>query len=193
MEKNKKIWDYFDDSVDYPREVAHNTLPYGTVWSYISATFLNGFVNYVKPISVFVLDKYTMQDENISDRDVNIFDKGKFGNWHKWEGTKGGLIEAIKSGEKETYHTQLNWFGDDTILLSEIETDEKDGKGRYMFFWFDLDVSGCCIGKFETTDAKEQVVQSVVNWLEDCKLEDDNEIKNYTEIPISFLGGWISF
>lgn len=198
----KTIWDYFDDNIDYPNEVVHNPIPYGTVWCYISSTFLNGIINYVKPISCFVLDRYTADDENVSDRNFTVCNKGEFGKCHKWEGTKKELIKAITTGEKEMYHTDMNCFGDDIALLAEIETNEEDGKGRYMFFWFDCDVSDCCIGKFETTDTKEEVVQSMINWLDESKEENkgktveegyDNGIVNYSELPISFLKGWLKF
>lgn len=184
MVKNKTIQDYFNNSIDYPTEVAHNPVPYGTIQCYISSTFLNGMINYVKPISCFVLDRYTADDENIGDV------------------TKKELINAIISGEKEMYYTNMNCFNDDIVLLAEIETNEEDDKGRYMFFWFDCDVSDCCIGKFETTDTKEEVVQSIRNWLDVCKEEYkgkifeegcDNGILNYSELPISFLNGWLKF
>jgi hypothetical protein len=202
MAKKKTIWDYFRYNISYPREVAHNSLPYGTVWCFISSTFLNGIVNYVKPISCFVLDRYTSCDKNISNRGVSVRNKGEFGKWHKWHGTKKELITAIISGEKEMYHTNMDCFGDDITLLAEIETDEKDNKGRYMFFWFDSDISDCCIGKFETTDNKEDVIQSMRNWLDEDKEENrgvaiedgyDNGIVNYSELPISFLKGWVKF
>ncbi len=202
MVKRKTIWNYFDDSIDYPKEVAHNPIPYGTVWCYISSTFLNGMINYVKPISCFVLDRYTADDENISDRNFTVCNKGEFGKWYKWEGTKKELIKVITSGEKEMYHVNMNCFGDDIALLAEIETNEEDGKGRYMFFWFDCDDSDCCIGKFETTDTKEDVIQSMRNWLDERKEENkvetveegyDNGIVNYSELPISFLKGWLKF
>ncbi len=202
MAKKKTIWDYFEDNIDYPSEVAHKPLPYGTVWCYISSTFLNGIINYVKPISCFVLDRYTADDENIGDGNFTVCNKGEFGKWHKWAGTKKELITAITSGEKEMYHTDMNCFGDDIALLAEIETNEEDGKGRYMFFWFDCDVSDCCIGKFETTDTKEDVIQSMKNWLDETKEENkgkiveegyDNGIVNYSELPISFLKGWLKF
>jgi len=202
MEKKKTIWDYFEDNIDYPSQVAHKLLPYGTVWCYVSSTFLNGIVNYVKPINCFVLERYTRADEDIGDRNFRVCNKGEFGKWHKWEGTKKELIEAFTAGEIELCHTDMSCFGDDIALLAEIEANEADGKGRYMFFWFDCDVSDCCIGRFETTDTKEQVAQAMVNWLDESKegnkgkiVEEgcDNGIVNYTELPISFLKGWLEF
>lgn len=200
MAKKKNIWDYFDDNIDYPNEVAHNPLPYGTVWCYISSTFLNGFINYVKPIKVYQLDRYECEDEP---KEVDYRDKGDYGaNWKKFTGTKSELRKLVLDEKIQFAHTKLHLFGDDIALLAEIENNEEDGKGRYMFFWFDCDVSDCCIGKFETTDTKEEVIQSMVNWLEETKEENkgkivepnyDNGIVNYTELPISFLEGWLNF
>ncbi|PCJ57324.1 MAG: hypothetical protein COA65_09705 [Rhodospirillaceae bacterium] len=200
--ENKIIWDYFGVDIEFPQEIAHNTLPYGTVWCYIASTFLDGFINHVKPISCYVLDRYTPGDQIIDDKEVRVWDKNKAGEMHKWKGTKKGLIDALISGEKETCHTDLDCFDDDVVILAEIETKKKDSFGRYMFFWFDCDVSDCRIGKFETSDSKGMVVKSVVNWLEGCKKENknkimlsdhDNGIVNYTEFPVSRLDGHLSF
>lgn len=197
----KTIWDYFDHSIDYPSDVTHNPIPYGTVWCYISSSFLNGMINYVKPISCFVLDRYTADDEKVF---AEVYNKRKPGGRQgrvRWEGTKKELIEAVVSGEKEMFHTDIGCFGDDFVLLAEVE-GERDGKGRYAFFWFDCDVSDCCIGKFETTDPKEKVVQAMKNWLDENKEKNkgavvkkgcDNGIVCYSELPVSFLQGWLRF
>ena len=190
---NKTILDYFDDSEDYPKEVAHDPLPYGIVWNYISNTFLNGFINYVKPIKVYQLDRYTGEDESL-DVDYLQIRAGIGGEFS----IKSNLRKLVINNEIQFMHTKLNVFGDDIIILAKIEGNENG----YMFFQFDCDVSDCSIGKFETTDSVEDVVQSVVNWLEAVKQQNknaifqeghDNGILNYTELPLSFLQGWISF
>lgn len=192
----KTIMDYFTDDIEYPNEITLNIMPFGELWSYISSTFLNGFVNYSKPIACYVVDRYTSPNEKIGDRNFTVCNKGEFGKWHKWEGTKIELIEAIKANQKQMGHTKLDCFGDDVILLGEISD------GKYIFFWFDMDVSDCCIGRFETDDKKEDVILSVENWLKAQKDENadrefqenmDNGILEYYQLPISFLEGWISF
>ena len=71
-----------------------------------------------------------------------------------------------------------------------------------MFFWFDMDVSDCSIGRFETSDSKNIVFESLKNWLDEQKKENegkifqeqyDNGILNYHELPVSFIEGWVSF
>jgi len=199
METKKTIWDYFEDNIEYPSEVAHNPIPYGTIWTYVSSTFLNGFINYVNPIGCYLIDRYTPDNENISDRCIS-YQKKDDNKWLKFDGTKGELKDKILSGEFKMYHTKLDCFGDDIVILSEIET-ENEVTGKYMFFWFDMDCSDCSIGKFETTDTKEQVIESVINWLEKDKSENinktvekysDSGIVNYTKLPLSFLKGWIT-
>jgi hypothetical protein len=198
--EDKKIWDYFEDNIEYPKNIADNPIPYGEVWTYVSSTFLNGFINYVKPIGCYVVNRYTEETEDISDREVSICDKGKFGNWHKFSGTKKGLIDLIVSEEKEVYHTRLNCFADDIIILAKIET-ESDEENKYIFFWFDSDVSDCSIGKFKTNDSQEEILNSIENWLKETYADDktgheashDELSSGYHKLPLSFLQGWISY
>lgn len=198
----KQIWDYFHSNVDYPKNMVHFPIPYGTMWAYISSTYLNGFINYVRPISVFVLDRYTPKDEDITDRKNNLYDAGGYKKYYNFVGTKGELIDKVVKETVKFTHTNLDCFGDDIIILAEVDNDETDCLGRYIFFWFDYDVSDCCIGKFETVDTVEQVKESVLNWLNHNKEINkhykidgilDNGILDYTELPLSFLNGWLKF
>lgn len=170
MSKNTII-DYFDCEVEYPSDIALNPLPMNTLWSYVPSCFLNGFVNHVEPLIVYVLDRY--QDNKTNE------------------------ILTLK----ESYHTKLRQFDDDIILLGKIE-HSRDSLNRFMFFWFDMDSSDCCIGRFETVDSNEVVLDSLKNWLkgeviknegrvfiEDC----DNGILGFHELPKSFINGWLSF
>lgn len=166
-----KIYDYFDDIIDYPQDLAENILPYGTMYQYVSHTFLNGLINYVKPISIFVLDRYLNEDfvANTWDDD----DKEDFE-------TKKNVIKKITNNKYDEFHTKLDIFNDDVILLAEIS------ENKYMYFYFDMDVSDCSIGRFETTDEVEVIIESIVKWLENKKI-------TYTKLPTSFLNGWLSF
>lgn len=189
----KKIWDYFDDRIEYPDDIAENILPYGTVWEYISSTFLNGLINYTEPIAWYVIDRYNSKDNIINN---NVFNKNEDFNWYDWEGTKEEYINTIINEKISTYHTDLNSFEDDVVILSKIS------KNGYMFFYFDRDVSDCCIGRFETDDKENDVIKSVENWLDKEKNNNkehsveeyvDNGIINYTKLPLSFLRGWVKF
>jgi len=86
----KTIMSYFDETVEYPQDIALNPVPMNTLWCYVSSTFLNGFINHVTPLKVFVLDRY--------------------------EPDKTEKIKKLK----RQIHTKLSQFGDDIIILSEI-------------------------------------------------------------------------
>jgi len=198
--ENKKIWDYFDNHIDYPNNIVDNPIPYGTLWSYVSSTFLNGLINYVNPIGCYVVNRYTEETADISDRKVCICNKGKFVNWYNFEGTKLELINALISGEKEIYHTNLSCFEDDIVIIAKIE-NELDEENKYIFFWFDYDVSDCSIGKFITDDSQELILNSVENWLKETYVDNktchetfhDEESSGYHKLPLSFIKGWVSF
>ncbi len=196
----KTIWDYFDKTVEHPREVADNPIPYGTVWTYISSTFLNGFINYVKPIGCYVVNRYTREEDDISDRGFYLRTKGD-SKWSHFKGIKRELIDIIVSELREVYHTDLSCFGDDIIIVAEVSDYDYNGEteGKYIFFWFDMDAPNCSIGKFQTKDSKEEILKSVENWLteefivnknHEAKHEDSN---GYHKLPLSFLRGWIKF
>ena len=200
MKKDKKIWDYFDDTIEYPHNIVDNPIPYGEVWTYISSTFLNGFINYTKPFGCYVINRYTKESDDISDRNTTICNKGQFGKWHKFKGTKKELIDLITSGEKEVYHTEMSCFGDDIIVIGEVGDDYSENNGKYIFFWFDMDCSDCSIGKFKTSDSKEEILESVENWLKEDfmknknheELHDENS-SGYHKLPLSFIKGWVKF
>lgn len=197
MKTNKKIWDYFDDTIEYPKNVIDNPIPYGEAWTYISSTFLNGMINYANPISCYVVNRYRKEDDMVQ---ASVCDRGKFGNWYNFKGTKKELINAIISGDKEVYHTKLSCFEDDIIIVAKIEDDYSDDNNKYIFFWFDMDVSDCSIGKFKTTDSEQMIICSVENWLtEEFTKNKEHEERHeadspgYYKLPLSFLKGWISF
>lgn len=202
MEKKKEIWDYFEDVIEYPKDIAYNPIPWNIAWTYISSTFLNGFINYIEPIACYVVNRYTQENEDISDREVNVCDAGKFGNWDKFTGTKKELIDAIISGNKEVYHTKLNCFADDIIILAKIEDEFNNEKSqnKFMFFWFDMDVSDCSIGRIKTEDYEGFVIEALENWLQKEFKENRNHETEHNEsspgfykLPLSFLKGWVSF
>lgn len=198
--KVKNFLDYFDETVEYPTDIAYNPMPWNVCWSYISSTFLNGFINYVNPISCYVVNRYTKESENISKRGVIIRNKGEY-DWQKFKGTKKELIDLIVSEEKEMSHTDLSCFGDDIIVLAEIEDERNNKKGynKFMFFWFDRDVSDCSIGRIKTEDYKEFLVESLGNWLAkefgDNKKHEEKcgDESGFHKLPLSFFKGWVKF
>lgn len=167
--ESKIIFDYFDDNIEYPKTIASDILPYGTLWEYVSFTLLNAFINHVDIIAGFVVDRYTKRD---------------------------GKAELIESSIKKEKHANLRIFNDDVIVLGRIYSN------KYMFFYFDYDVSDCMIGRFETDDDTEVIVQSIVNWLEECKVRNTGYTMtehtesgriDYMQLPYEFFIGWLSY
>lgn len=87
----------------------------------------------------------------------------------------------IKLPEKPDFHTKIHEFGDDVLILSKHND-------TYWYYWFDCDVSDCCIGRFKTSDTEEEII------IEFMKSINDNDfIDEFLEIPNDYFTGWISF
>lgn len=185
--KRKDFWSYFEDHIDYPKNIAENPLPLNTLWQYVDSDILKGFINHVQPVSWYVLDRY-----NDGQPMSGIRLERERRNWEDWTGTKKELIEVLNSGERQCFHINLGYFNDDVIILAETNKLMKDEyPNRYFFFWFDCDVSDCCIGQFETTDSKEEIIQNLEFTLE--KLSKDGDVTGFTKMKNKVLQGWIQF
>ena len=124
----KKFMDYFSHCEEYPT-VAGEILPLGELWSYISNTFIDGFLNYSRPQKLFVLGRY-----------------------YEWSGDKKDLWDKAISEQQHMHPEFLRMFGDDVLLLS------RGNDGAWWFFWCDQDVSDCSIGRFITDDDPSEVL-----------------------------------
>lgn len=188
----KTIFDYFSEEIEYPEKVIDEILPYNILWSYVPSNFVNTFVNQGKAIKVYQIDRYTTEETYI---------EGVLMENHKeYIGTKSELRESVIRGSIKFWNTNLSIFEDDIIILSAIEM--KDGMRRFLFCYFDQDTSDCMIGRFETSDSTDAVIESLENWLKDEKeknkdriVTDDGDagMSNYHELPLSFLEGWLKF
>lgn len=64
------VMKYFPDNIDYPNVLGGEILPDGTLWSYVSSTFLNGFINYIQPVKCYLMNRYRDWDEVREDGDL---------------------------------------------------------------------------------------------------------------------------
>lgn len=120
---------YFSAGEDYPNVTGSDILPYGHLWSYISSTFLNGFINYVDVLKAFMVTRYEPYDKN--------------------------LAEAEVFNSKKAPHTNLwSQLSDDCIILAAAKNNSQE----YWFFWSDRDVSDCMIGRFVTINMRADVI-----------------------------------
>ena len=170
---------YFTNTIEYPKNILEDVLPWNEEWIYVSSTFLNGFINYATPISAFMLDRYVEMDEKSKTGFVAHLrsDDYRYEWYDKTFYTKRDLFEAAtKPGV--IYHTDMNILRDDVLILSKIND------GMYIYFWYDMDVSDCAIGRFKTDDTEEEVIEEFTKFVKGL---------NYGshELPMHFFQGWM--
>lgn len=249
---------YFIHTEEYPTEPAINILPMNVCWEYMSVTFLNAFINYVRPMKAYLIDRYSDDEE----KRTQLY--SKFVN-------------------KTNFHTDLSKLGDDVLLLAKVpkveipkdivKIDQKDNtrcgydpmmsgrkqkcctylmrgetdfrrsnniefycrkfderlshtfdfehlvkvinrcqkckdkyqtdtiidgtsEGRFdksfYYFWFDRDISDCCIGRFHTKDSEEVVMESFHNHVMEVQKSQKVNGKALV-LPIDKFTGGISF
>ncbi len=168
------IYNFFDRHEEYPEGVAERGVPEDTLYAYISSTFLNGYINYVKCFYAVMIERYCDwgKDAKLSGGEIDIDD-----------GEKPIDIEAVIATLKDDVHTDLSRCPDDVLVLGETDT-------CYWFFWFDHDVSDCQIGRFKKDDIRQDEVKaSLVEFLKNARPVIVRG--NYIELPP--FKGWVSF
>ena len=156
---------YFTNDEEYPSNVCDDLLPWGTFWCYVSSTFLNGFINYVHVEKAYLANRYTEMDE--------VIECGEHAGT-----TKRSVFDKLTVNPP--IHANLHAFSYDLVLLTKIS------EGKYMMFWFDCDVSDCCIGRFVTADTEADVIAEFDKFV-------NKVIPSHAEIPLNFFKGWMSF
>ena len=182
---------YFQDSVDYPAyEDGREILPFNELWCYVSGVLLNAFINRViegKNLGMWLLGRYT-EENKIMDVDGSYQEQPYGSTWVPMPKnlTKKELFELITQPGR-LYHTKLDTFSDDVLMLFKCGIGEDI---HYWFFWFDMDVSDCFIGRF-----KSDIDESVIKTDFDEWVNNTVESTHHKPWPISnhFLSGWVSF
>lgn len=155
---------YFPSEFHFPNVAIGEILPLGHLWSYVSHTFLNGMINYVKIEKAFLTTYYMTHAEN---------------------------VEAVaKFIASKPYHTDFGFaLNDNVLILARSEPRDVYIRPSWWFFRYDRDCSDCEIGRFETYDVDEVVMARFVAFAEEC-----SQSKSYTsiiELPCELFTGWI--
>ena len=192
--KNDGFMGYFEDEVDYPKNVAVDILPLGTLWCYISSDFLNGFINYVKPVKGYLINHYQTLDEPLDKGEGRVSiqnqDPETSGS-QRWitayAKTKLEKYQLLTK-EENACHPKFHEFRDDVLLLAKAEN-------IWFFFWFDMDCSDCFIGRFKTNEPDETVIKKFTEYCHerntDFALKSKDEM---LELPEHYLkAGWKSW
>jgi bacillopeptidase F (M6 metalloprotease family) len=176
---------YFKETIMYPKQLSGEILPFGVLWEYVSSTFLNGVINQCKVIFAG-LPIQVENGEEFETQTVVIQENFK----KKWKKvTLDNLDEAIQlTHELKMFHTSLDFFSNDLILVGlNKHTGVPPDEPEYTFFWFNRDTSNCSIGRFRSSDSKEEIEKNVKRWV------NSDEDLNYVEIGTEFISGWVSF
>lgn len=110
------------------------------MFNYVPNSFLDGVVNHLEILRVFVGNRYcssVSSNEDDNDLEANLNIEGK---WQKVT-TKSRKAMMDTVALSNPCHTKLGIFGDDVFILAETDN----------WFWlleYDPDVSDCCVGRF---------------------------------------------
>lgn len=178
---------YLPACLEYPRDIIDHPLPLGVGYEYVSNSFLNGFVNYAKPIKAYVLERYYPWEYEFEKDEfsIKIREPARSFQWVDFvPKTKDELYQKLCEPDRMC-HAKLDVdFQDDVLMLSVSE------QGTYIFFWFDRDSSDCCIGRFVTDDPRDVVVSAFDEYVKGRTFQYQNR---HREIPLTyFRSGWIS-
>lgn len=178
--------DFVRATEEYPGAKLLSGLEHGVFYYYVSSSYLEGIVNYTKPVAGVLLERYDVLDRAKAQTIIDT-----------------RVVKRIG-------HPRLEAFEDDVILLcTPNSTSEADGDpNEYYMFWFDRDVSDCCVGRFNSTDTREQVIADFKMWVESlCDRSQQGAVRknangcggwektsDWMELPLEYLrGGWITF
>ena len=114
------------------------------MFDYVPHSFLDGIVNQLDILKVFVGNRYcsvVCPNEDDNDLEANLSIDGK---WQKvTTKTRKAMMGVV--AQSCPCHTKLGIFGDDVFILAETDS----------WFWlleYDPDVSDCCVGRFRKTE-----------------------------------------
>lgn len=159
--------DFFHDTFEYPDPTEHDLSKAGWRFDYISSTFLNGWINYVKPVSAFVMSRYAEDFSTV---------KAKLAEWES----------------KPPYHTKLHDLGDDVHILAR----DKGGKFwcfEYDCDTSDCSVGVLDVGDAAEADVIEAFAVHVRNRAEHCARGYEHATGEALPIASTLLRGWVSF
>lgn len=165
----------FPDHQEYRDPTTIDINEPGWLVDYISSTFLNGWINYVKPVKAYVIARYR-NGEKLAER-----------------------VEAFK--KEQPPHTDLYYFQDDVHILAHSDSKEPGAANDWWYFHFDCDVSDCSIGRFQDSN-KDEVLKDFelyMKWLsyETKKYptysDQDKGDGTIIELDVSLLRGWMKF
>lgn len=163
---------YLDYGVEHPK-IGGVILPLGIEYIDVSSSFLDGFINYYLPLRAYLLNCSIDWDTTFEKDDIpEILMSSKAPLLHdakytviksEYEGynrlrfpTKRDIYTAtLKNAKYMETNTSISMFRDDVVILGKSRLLSNE----YMVFYYDTDVSNCCIGRFQTEDTQQEVIK----------------------------------
>jgi len=136
----------FPASVDYPdmADLLDTGLEPGVFHCYVSNSFLNGFLPYLKPVRVVLLERYR---------------NGEFSYPFQ-----ASITDAEVELVLQKHHTCFGDFEDDVVFVGET-------KAHWWVLHCDCDVSDCCIGRVLKTEVTQE---QLMTWVDQYAAPDDS-------------------
>ena len=184
---------YFDVAETYPRNVAGDILPVGTLWDCIASPFLDGFINYVTIKKAFLTCEYESFNSEF-DMSVDHYKEGNRFVWTETQCKSKSEIFDVLIRKNATAHTKILSLCDSVAILATVENSPM----LWYFFYYCASSSNSMIGRFETSDSDKDVILSFENYVKSIiHIGDDADNPDADieprELPLSFFRGWISY
>lgn len=185
FEHVRAFLDFFTDSKEYPKDIAANPLPMGTLYDFVSNQFLDGFINYVtikKAYAVAHYESWTSAPRVV----IQLYQREPL---KTLEEKFDEVIASNAFGNSTLY----DHFETDILILSKIdnfvrdEIDDDEGTAAWMFFWYNGDNSDCCIGRFKTELPEQDVIKRFEKYVQNI----EHNVGGEKEIPLTYFQGWI--
>lgn len=119
------ITSFMPEDLEYPHDIAERGVPNNTLYSYVSTTFLNGYINYVQWCYGMLIERYSRFDEEKLKHLLDYWAAQPHSDYREAPVEAGERLDVL----------------DDVWILGQT-------KNCWWFFWSDMDVSDSCIGRF---------------------------------------------
>lgn len=144
-------------------------------YTYVSSTYLDGFINYVKPERIFAeLAYYDPPDEGPGGYDI----RGS-GSMSPPQEETDTMYQQMKERFEGKFHSKFGGAGDYNFFIF------CSSREHWWMFYYDQDCSDCKLAKIRKTMASLDEVVKHYTKIERPEL--------LCEFPVKWLSGWLGF
>ena len=192
------FFELFEDCLEYPGDIiAEQGVLQNMFYSYISTTFLNGFINYVNIDRMLLIERYSIMHPI---KNQLILEQIDDNTGHFNADIKLKVNETlVKEKLGDEYHKLFARIPDDDMILNTLDdliifahTDHSS-----WIFWSDRDCSDSCIGRIMKNKCDmDTFVSSFLSHIQNGQPDNrqpssESVTGNYLELPTP-KNGWIT-